>query len=138
MRQKSRFRFGKGARILHSEGPGGREGEGKKKAPYNSGRHIWTLPQAKHKWRIINETLLAEYAYVLAVGGRVYAVTDVKELHEWMSGHLSRHPLFEAVPEAEAAEDAVVAKLFESTEEGQKVTRNDGEKWCAVFRRVQG
>ena len=74
----------------------------------------------------------------MAVGGRVYAVTDVKELHEWMSGHLSQHPLFEAVPEAEAAEDAVVAKLFESTEEGQKVTRNEGEKWCAVFRRVQG
>merc|ERR1712226_765655 len=46
--------------------------------------------KAKHKWRIINETLLAEYAYVLAVGGRVYAVTDVRELHEWMSGHLSR------------------------------------------------
>ena len=99
---------------------------------------MWTLPQAKHKWRIINETLLAEYAYVLAVGGRVYAVTDVRELHEWMSGHLSRHPLFEAVPDAEAAEDPVVAKLYESTEEGQKVTRNDGEKWCAVFRRVQG
>ena len=35
--------------------------------------------KAKHKWRIINETLLAEYAYVLAVGGRVYAVTDVRE-----------------------------------------------------------
>jgi hypothetical protein len=26
--------------------------------------------------------------------------------------------------------------LFESTEEGQKVTRAKGEKWCAVFRRV--
>ena len=64
-----------------------------------------------------------------------------------MSGHLSRHPLFEAVPEAEAAEDPVVEKLFESTEEGQKVSRNtatgqkqhgDGEKWCSVFRRIQG
>ena len=55
-----------------------------------------------------------------------------------MSGHLSRHPLFEAVPEAEAARDPVVEKLFESTEEGQKVSRNDGEKWCSVFRRVEG
>jgi tRNA (guanine-N7-)-methyltransferase len=30
----------------------------------------------------------------------------------------------------------VVAKLFESSEEGQKVSRNSGEKWCAVFQRV--
>ena len=31
------------------------------------------------RWRIINETLLAEYAYVLAVGGRVYTATDVRD-----------------------------------------------------------
>ena len=37
--------------------------------------------KAKHKWRIINETLLAEYAYVLGVGGRLYAVTDVRDVH---------------------------------------------------------
>ena len=30
----------------------------------------------------------------------------------------------------------MVAKLFESSEEGQKVTRNSGSKWCAVFERV--
>ena len=34
--------------------------------------------KAKHKWRIINETLLAEYAYVLREGGRLYTVTDVE------------------------------------------------------------
>jgi hypothetical protein len=39
----------------------------------------------------------------------------------------------------------VVPKLYESTEEGQKVTRNigtgtnhgDGAKWCAVYERVE-
>ena len=92
--------------------------------------------RAKHKWRIINETLLAEYAYVLAAGGKVYAVTDVEELHEWMSGHLEAHPMFERVGEEENGRDPVVEKLFESTEEGQKVTRAKGQKWCAVFRRV--
>ena len=56
----------------------------------------------------------------------IYPSVNLRELHEWMSGHLSRHPLFEAVPEAEAAEDPVVGKLFESTEEGQKVSRNSG------------
>jgi tRNA (guanine-N7-)-methyltransferase len=28
--------------------------------------------KAKHKWRIINDTLLAEYAYVLAEGVRLF------------------------------------------------------------------
>ena len=32
--------------------------------------------------------------------------------------------------------DPVFAKLYESTEEGQKVTRNSGMKWPAVFRRI--
>ena len=34
-------------------------------------------------------------------------------------------------------EDVVVQKLYDSTEEGQKVTRNSGEKWLAVFRRIE-
>ena len=37
---------------------------------------------------------------------------------------------------SEQEADPVVAKLFESSEEGQKVTRNCGSKWCAVFERV--
>ena len=35
------------------------------------------------------------------------------------------------------AQDLVVEKLYESTEEGQKVTRNSGVKLVAVFRRIQ-
>lgn len=34
-------------------------------------------------------------------------------------------------------EDPVVEKLYQSTEEGQKVTRNKGIKLVAVFRRIQ-
>ena len=96
--------------------------------------------KAKHKWRIINETLLAEYAYVLKENeGRLYTVTDVKDLFEWMTKHLEAHPLFERLSDADMEADPVVAKLFESTEEGQKVTRLarfGNSKWCAVFRRI--
>lgn len=53
--------------------------------------------KAKHKWRIINKSLLAEYAYVLQEGGKVYTVTDVKELNEWMVKHFCEHPLFKQV-----------------------------------------
>lgn len=33
--------------------------------------------------------------------------------------------------------DPVVEKLYETSEEGQKVTRNKGDKFVAVFRRVK-
>ncbi len=92
--------------------------------------------KAKHKWRIVNETLLAEYAFVMAEGGMVYTITDVHDLHLWMVEKLEGHPLFKRVSEEEMKEDPVVEKLYESTEEGQKVSRTKGEKWCAVFRRV--
>uniref|UniRef100_A0A158R3S4 tRNA (guanine-N(7)-)-methyltransferase n=1 Tax=Syphacia muris TaxID=451379 RepID=A0A158R3S4_9BILA len=91
--------------------------------------------KAKHKWRIITPQLLAEYAFLLKVGGLIYTITDVKELHEWMVRHLSSHPLFEQLTEDEMKADVVVDLLYNSTEEGQKVTRNEGEKWAAVFRR---
>lgn len=90
----------------------------------------------KHKWRIISPTLIAEYAYILREGGLIYTITDVLEVHEWMVLHLSQHPLFERLTKEEEESDPVVIKLFESTEEGQKVTRNKGEKWAAVFRRL--
>ncbi|XP_064479544.1 tRNA (guanine-N(7)-)-methyltransferase-like [Ornithodoros turicata] len=91
----------------------------------------------KHKWRIISKQLLAEYAYVLRVEGLVYTITDVKDLHEWMVQHLSEHPLFERVPDENLKGDIVVEKLEDSTEEGKKVTRNKGQKFLAVFRRVE-
>ncbi|CAG9862010.1 unnamed protein product [Phyllotreta striolata] len=92
--------------------------------------------KAKHKWRIINRSLLAEYAYVLAIGGIVYTVTDVKDLHDWMVQHFTDHPLFQRISEKELEEDPVVDKLYSSTEEGQKVTRNNGDKFLAVFKRI--
>ena len=39
----------------------------------------------KHKARIVNETLCAEYAYVLKPGGIVWTITDVEELAGWMA-----------------------------------------------------
>ena len=81
--------------------------------------------------------MLAEYAYVLKENvGLIYTITDVHDLHEWMTSHLEAHPLFERLSQAELDSDPVVEKLFESTEEGKKVTRAKGEKWCSVFRRI--
>ncbi|XP_072767087.1 tRNA (guanine-N(7)-)-methyltransferase [Anoplolepis gracilipes] len=92
--------------------------------------------KSKHKWRIINKSLLAEYAYVLAEGATVYTVTDVEDLHEWIVRHFQEHPLFKEVAKQDLATDPIVEKLYESTEEGQKVSRNKGNKFLAVFKRI--
>ena len=53
-------------------------------------------------------TLLAEYAYALRIGGILYTITDVKDLHEWMVKHLDAHPLFEKLSD----EECVCIKYF--------------------------
>lgn len=89
----------------------------------------------KQKARIITNTLLAEYAYVLRRGGILYTVTDVKDLHVWMTHHLNAHPLFEYIPISRLADDPILEAARMSTEEGRKVERNKGEKWVACFKR---
>lgn len=79
----------------------------------------------------------SEYAYVLRPGGIVYTITDVEDLHNWMVEHLAAHPAFERVPEAEQESDECVAVMREETEEGKKVTRNNGNKYVALFRRKE-
>jgi tRNA (guanine-N7-)-methyltransferase len=90
----------------------------------------------KHKARIITQQLLGEYAYVLKKGGILYTCTDVLDLHLWMVKHLDEHPLFEKLTQAEMDSDPVVTLIMQSTEEGQKVARNQGDKYPAVYRRI--
>lgn len=91
----------------------------------------------KHKARIISHTLLAEYAFVLAPGGLLYTATDVKDLHDWMVEKLDSHPLFERIPNEQLTEDPVVKCVLEKTEEGIKVARNNGDKYLAVYKRLE-
>lgn len=109
--------------------------------------------KSKHKWRIINPSLISEYAYVLAKGvskektlhmrlltfsfkGLLYTVTDVKDLSEWMTQHLEAHPSFERLTPDEEKSDILHDKLLNRSEEAQKVERNNGEKFLAIFRRL--
>ncbi|XP_017850422.1 tRNA (guanine-N(7)-)-methyltransferase [Drosophila busckii] len=92
--------------------------------------------RAKHKWRIINQALLSEYAYVLRSGGLVYTMTDVEDLHKWIVSHMNQHPLYERLSEEEADADPITPKLYQSSEEGAKVVRNKGDHFLAIFRRL--
>ncbi|ODV84257.1 hypothetical protein CANARDRAFT_29408 [[Candida] arabinofermentans NRRL YB-2248] len=92
--------------------------------------------QRKHKARIVTNTLLSEYAFVLAEGGIIYTITDVLDLHEWMVKHLDEHPLFERLSTEWEEQDKCVAIMRESTEEGKKVARNKGSKYVACYKRL--
>ncbi|KAK4368292.1 hypothetical protein RND71_012084 [Anisodus tanguticus] len=92
--------------------------------------------EKNHRRRVISPFLLDEYAYVLAVGGIIYTITDVEELGEWMKSCLEEHPMFEALTTEELEADQVVKLLSCATEEGQKVARNDGQTFRAVYRRI--
>lgn len=97
--------------------------------------------QRKHKARIISAQLNAEYAYVTRPGGLLYTITDVEELHLWMVKHFEGEEagevqeLWERLNQEELDHDACVKIMSEETEEGKKVSRNQGKKFVAVFRR---
>jgi tRNA (guanine-N(7)-)-methyltransferase len=91
---------------------------------------------ANHRRRIVTTELLAEYAYALREGGTLYTITDVLDLHNWMAKHAAAHPCFDRIPDAELASDPAVPVMRTYTEEGQKVERNRGDKYVAVFRRL--
>lgn len=93
--------------------------------------------EKNHRRRVISLQLLDEYAYALEVGGIIYTVTDVEELGDWMRSCLEDHPLYEPVPEEELETDRVVKLLTSATEEGQKVARNGGQTFQAVYRRIK-
>ncbi|KAI9197429.1 guanine-N-7 methyltransferase [Polychytrium aggregatum] len=90
----------------------------------------------KNKHRIVTPQLLGEYAYVLRPGGILYTITDVKALHEWMVKHIDNHPLFARMTDEELKDDPCIPCVREDTEEGKKVTRNKGDKFLAVWRRI--
>lgn len=93
--------------------------------------------EKNHRRRVISPHLLDEYAYALRVGGIIYTITDVEELGDWMKACLESHPMFEALSNEELEVDPVVNLLSSATEEGQKVARNGGQTFRAVYRRVQ-
>ncbi|KAI2633507.1 putative methyltransferase-domain-containing protein [Xylaria nigripes] len=91
----------------------------------------------KHKARIVSTTLNSEYAYALRPGGIVYTITDVEDLHDWMVRHFEAHPSFKRVPEEEQEADPCVEIMKTETEESKKVERNKGQKFVALFRRLE-
>ena len=74
--------------------------------------------------------------YFLSTGSRLYSFSV--QLINMILSKVSHaySSMFDYVFAFEQDEDPVVFKLYESTEEGKKVTRNNGEKFAAVFTRI--
>lgn len=86
--------------------------------------------------RVIHDSLMSVYAYILQTGGTLYFITDVKDLFDWMEGCCDRaHALFEKVPTEELERDPVLPCMKTGTEEGKKVERNGQPVWYAAYRR---
>ncbi|KAL9188434.1 hypothetical protein ACHAXT_006812 [Thalassiosira profunda] len=95
-----------------------------------------------HPRRIVSERLLTEYAYLLKPSaGRLYCITDVKDLHAWHVAKCDAHPLFEELSAEETEGDPCVALMKSTTEEGKKVQREGKfghEMYYKVYQRVEG
>lgn len=89
-----------------------------------------------HRRRIISQTLLDEYAYVLKKGGLIYTVSDVKELGDWMCEHLEQHPSFERLTQQEVDADDFVPYVKDSSEDAQRTQQQKKQKHLCVFRRI--
>jgi hypothetical protein len=53
-----------------------------------------------------------------------------------MVSHLSAHPSFERLSPEEEKSDILHDKLLNRSEEAQKVERNQGDKFLAIYRRI--
>ena len=85
--------------------------------------------------RIINQSLLTEYAYLMEEGGKIYTVTDVKDLYDWNVEFLGKHPLFEEITGEEKENDPCMKIMSEKTNEAGIVLKRGDPVWAAVFRK---
>lgn len=67
--------------------------------------------------------MLAQYAHALRVGGRLYTITDVEDLHQWMASHCDRHPLLRRLSEEEMVRGAAVRAWGARSDHGARGAR---------------
>jgi tRNA (guanine-N7-)-methyltransferase len=89
-----------------------------------------------HRKRIINKYLLNDYSYVLKLGGKLYSITDVEELHNWHIEVLKQNPCFKEVSTDEVEKDECL-QYMKNTDEARKVMKKNGKMYYAVYERVE-
>ena len=90
--------------------------------------------KSHHRRRIVSKKLIVSYEKLLKPGGKIYCITDVKQLHDWHIQQFEDHPMFQQIEGDELENDPCVLLMQESTEEGKKVERNQGQKYYCAFQ----
>ena len=57
--------------------------------------------KSKHKWRFISQATMPDISYVVKPSGRIYLITDVEDLFNWMVEHLCNNRLFRRLTDEE-------------------------------------
>ena len=91
--------------------------------------------------RIISVMLLDYYAYLLNDNGIIYNITDVKELYEWTLDQFKQHPLFIKLTDNDIKNNDIIRKsvdlISNHTDEAKRVTKNGGNKYVCVYRKIK-
>ena len=92
--------------------------------------------KCNHKRRIINKYLLQDYAYVLGIGGILYSITDVEDLHKWHVEIVNSSPCFEKIEQKELENDEYLSYM-KDTDEAKKVKKINGEMYYTAWKRIE-
>lgn len=82
---------------------------------------------------INSSALVPEYCHCLKPGGRIYTITDVKELFEWTNRHFEDNSQLRRFGDEEMDDDPFVSAMTTGTDEARRVDSRGGEKFYSVF-----
>ena len=93
--------------------------------------------KVNHRKRIINKYLLNEYSYLLKPKGKLYIITDVKELFDWERRVLGQNPCFKEISSKEEVDKDPFTQFMKNTNEARKVIKSKGEMYYSIYERVE-
>lgn len=72
---------------------------------------------------------------MLKVGGKLYTITDVEDLHQWHVETINSSPCFKRIPDEEVEKDIFI-QFMKNTDEARKVQKKMGGMYYAVYERI--
>ena len=73
---------------------------------------------------------------MLKVGGKLYSITDVEELHLWHKEVIAQNPCFKELPIDELEKDPFLS-FMKDTDEARKVMKKNGKMYYIAYERVE-
>ncbi|CAI2378387.1 unnamed protein product [Moneuplotes crassus] len=88
------------------------------------------------KRRFVNQKTVSDIADLLRKDGRIYTITDVKDLHDWNHSFMAKNPYLEPVSEEDLQQpDLEILSLMKQTDEALK-GEIEKEMFISVFQKI--